>query len=156
MTGAFWTYLSYFNAFNISSTATPEYVFGKSMETNIFCTSPGPNVTFAGAFLCEVLATCLLQMGIMAIVDRKQNSGATIWHVAGFVGLLVAAIGMSFGANTGYAINPARDFGPRVFMVMAGWGDAPFSSNYFLVPLFAPFVGAVMGAQIMKYSTLKL
>ena len=42
------------------------------------------------------------------------------------IGLIVAVIGMAFGMNCGYAINPARDLGPRIFTAMAGWGDDPF------------------------------
>jgi glycerol uptake facilitator protein len=64
----------------------------------------------------------------------------------------VVAIGLSFGANAGYAINPARDFGPRVFAWIAGWGkvampgDYANMSGYFWVPIIGPFLGGLIGA----------
>ena len=64
------------------------------------------------------------------------------------IGMIVMAVGISFGANAGYAINPARDFGPRMFAWIAGWGkvafpgDYAFISNYFWVPIVGPLVGA--------------
>jgi glycerol uptake facilitator protein len=60
----------------------------------------------------------------------------------------VAAIGMSFGANAGYAINPARDFGPRLLAWFTGWGQVaiPGIHNYLWVPIVGPFVGGVLGA----------
>jgi len=63
------------------------------------------------------------------------------------VGLTVMAIGMGFGANAGYAINPARDFGPRLFTAIAGWGGGVFTAGngYWWVPIVAPCVGAVLG-----------
>jgi glycerol uptake facilitator protein len=74
------------------------------------------------------------------------------------IGLAVAAIGMSFGANAGYAINPARDFGPRLFAFFAGWGKVALPgtysatgfhfSDYFWVPIVGPLIGGVLGVII--------
>ena len=60
------------------------------------------------------------------------------------VGLIVVAIGMAFGFNAGYAINPARDFGPRLFTSVAGWGGGVFTAGngWWWVPIVAPIVGA--------------
>ena len=60
---------------------------------------------------------------------------------------LVALIGMSFGWNAGYAINPARDFGPRLFTALAGWGGEVFSAGggWWWVPIVAPCLGALLG-----------
>lgn len=54
---------------------------------------------------------------------------------------------MSFGANAGYAINPARDFGPRVFSWLAGWGKVAFPGplGYWWVPIMGPLIGGVLG-----------
>jgi glycerol uptake facilitator protein len=64
--------------------------------------------------------------------------------------LLIAVIGASMGPLTGFAMNPARDIGPKAFAFIAGWGDVAFTGGkdipYFLVPLFAPVVGAALGA----------
>ncbi len=66
------------------------------------------------------------------------------------IGLLIAVIGASMGPLTGFAMNPARDIGPKAFAWLAGWGDVAFTGGkdipYFLVPLFAPVVGAALGA----------
>jgi glycerol uptake facilitator protein len=77
------------------------------------------------------------------------------------VGFAVAAIGMSYGANAGYAINPARDFGPRLFAFIAGWGKvalpgtdhtAPFMfSNYFWIPIIGPLIGGIIGVLIYDF-----
>jgi glycerol uptake facilitator-like aquaporin len=63
------------------------------------------------------------------------------------VGALVALIGMSFGLNAGYAINPARDLGPRLFTSLAGWGSEVFraGNGWWWVPIVAPCIGAVLG-----------
>ena len=67
-----------------------------------------------------------------------------------FVGLLVVGIGMTFGFNTGYAINPARDFGPRLFTFVAGWGSEVFRAGnaWWWVPIVAPILGATLGGWI--------
>jgi glycerol uptake facilitator protein len=63
-------------------------------------------------------------------------------------------VGISFGANAGYAINPARDFGPRVFAWIAGWGkiampgDYGNVNTYFWIPIVGPFVGGLIGAVV--------
>jgi glycerol uptake facilitator-like aquaporin len=60
----------------------------------------------------------------------------------------VVAIGVAFGFNAGYAINPARDLGPRLFTAMAGWGAGVFSAGngWWWVPVVAPILGAIIGA----------
>ena len=63
------------------------------------------------------------------------------------VGLLVVAIGVAFGFNAGYAINPARDFGPRLFTAVAGWGSGVFTAGHgwWWVPIVGPLVGGLVG-----------
>jgi glycerol uptake facilitator protein len=64
------------------------------------------------------------------------------------IGMVVMAIGVSFGANAGYAINPARDFGPRIFAWIAGWGKVAFPGDYgnvntyYWIPIVGPLIGA--------------
>jgi glycerol uptake facilitator protein len=80
------------------------------------------------------------------------------------VGVIVAAVGASFGANTGYAINPARDFGPRLFAWIAGWGKLALPGNYkstvigdgsinvyFWIPIVAPIVGGIIAAVVYDF-----
>jgi glycerol uptake facilitator-like aquaporin len=64
------------------------------------------------------------------------------------IGGLVVAIGVAFGFNAGYAINPARDFGPRLFTALAGWGGGVFTAanGWWWVPIVGPTIGALIGA----------
>ncbi|MGG9011431.1 aquaporin, partial [Escherichia coli] len=67
-----------------------------------------------------------------------------------WIGLLIAGSGASMGPLTGFAMNPARDLGPKVFAWLAGWGNVASTGGrdipYFLVPLLGPIVGAIVGA----------
>ncbi|GJG85927.1 aquaporin [Gemmatimonadetes bacterium T265] len=115
----------------------------------IFTTGPAPYYAGAllGPFVDQVIGTALLVLGIFALTDeRNQPPKGNLAPLV--VGLLVAAIGMSFGANAGYAINPARDLGPRLLAAAAGWGAAalPGPGGYCWVPIVAPLVGGVLGA----------
>jgi glycerol uptake facilitator protein len=125
---------------------------GDSTATfSIFATFPAPyhGTSVVGPFVDQVIGTMFLVMVIFAVSDNL-NLAPTANLGPFIVGLLVAAIGMSFGANAGYAINPARDFGPRLFAWMAGWGDValPGIRSYFWVPIVGPLVGGVLGALI--------
>ncbi len=75
-------------------------------------------------------------------------------HITLLIGLLIAVIGASMGPLTGFALNPARDFGPKLFTSLAGWGSIAFTGGlaipYFLVPLLAPVVGAIIGAFLYR------
>uniref|UniRef100_A0A914YH16 Aquaporin n=1 Tax=Panagrolaimus superbus TaxID=310955 RepID=A0A914YH16_9BILA len=64
-------------------------------------------------------------------------------------------IGMAWGMNSGYSLNPARDFGPRIFTYFAGYGLKVFSyrnHKWFLVPLISPFLGGPLGAWLYQFS----
>jgi glycerol uptake facilitator protein len=152
-------YLVYYNAIDAFNKALGNQArdTGKGFITfSIFATFPAPyfNGNLTIPFIDQVLGTALLVILIVAIIDVrnmavKANLGPLI------IGLAVAAIGMSFGANAGYAINPARDFGPRLFAWMAGWGDVALPGTvsgipgafswYFWVPIVGPLVGGVIG-----------
>jgi len=84
----------------------------------------------------------------MAATTRPKSNLAPF-----IIGLVVAAIGISYGANAGYAINPARDFGPRVLAYLGGWGHNAFPgvSNYFWIPIVGPLIGGVVGAYIYDF-----
>lgn len=124
-----------------------------------FCTFPHPALTFGQAFLVELVITAILMCLILALGDSRNaapgsNLGALL------IGLLVALIGACFGPLTGFAMNAARDFGPRLFATLAGWGsdamtgyaiNSNLSLPYFLVPLIAPIIGACIGAAVYKY-----
>ncbi|UZW59893.1 MIP/aquaporin family protein [Lysobacter enzymogenes] len=112
------------------------------LKRAIFCTSPAIRDTKANV-LTEVIGTFALTFGALAI---GANSFAPGLGPLG-VGLLVVVIGMSLGGPTGYAINPARDLGPRLahaLLPIAGKGSSDW--GYAWVPVVAPIVGAVLGA----------
>jgi glycerol uptake facilitator protein len=70
------------------------------------------------------------------------------------IGMIVMAVGISFGANAGYAINPARDFGPRIFAWIAGWGKVAMPGDYgnvntyFWIPIVGPLIGAALACPV--------
>ena len=69
------------------------------------------------------------------------------------VGILVIVIGQTFGVNYAYAINPARDLGPRIYMAIFGWENVfGCRTGYFLIPIFGPIIGAIMGTLCYRQS----
>ena len=74
--------------------------------------------------ILQIVGTALLVLCVMAITD-KNNMAIPKGMTPFGVGLIVTVIGMTLGSNCGYAINPARDLGPRIFTAMAGWGTEP-------------------------------
>ncbi|TYZ65720.1 hypothetical protein PybrP1_006268 [[Pythium] brassicae (nom. inval.)] len=137
--GAFIVYIVYYPQFN--------HIDPDRMTTQgVFATYPNAHVTNATAFLTEVIGTALLLGGIFAIGDQKNQPVSKFTSPAA-VAILVIGIGMAFGMNSGYAINPARDFGPRLFSSLAGWGSKVFTLNdhYFWVPIVGPLVGGAVG-----------
>ncbi len=116
----------------------------------VFYTSPKSFVGTFGAFGDEFVGTALLVGLILAITDgRNQPVQANLNPL--IIGILIVAIGASFGLNTGYAINPARDFGPRLWMAIAGGGTGSLN-DYTWIPIVAPLVGGPVGALIYKFT----
>ena len=115
----------------------------------IFTTHSKTAETIIGSFLNEFVGSAILLGGIFALVDSK-NTPASRYTLPPAIGLLLIAIGFSFGWKTTYALNPARDLGPRIFASMAGWGSLPFTIDryYFWVPLVAPCMGGIFGAAV--------
>jgi glycerol uptake facilitator protein len=128
----------------------------RGAKLGVFCT--GPAIPHTGAnFLSEALGTAVLLFGVLAIGANAQG-----WAQAGdvdlsqvfsralqplLVGILVLGIGLSLGGPTGYAINPARDLGPRLahaVLPIAGKGDSGWSYSW--IPVVAPIVGGILGA----------
>ncbi len=132
-------------------------------DAGVFFTSPGNvsnaagtvliNVGVGSAVFDQILGTALLVFLIFAIVDVRNAPPQA--NLAPFIiGLIVVVIGMSFGADAGYAINPARDLGPRLFAWVAGWGSVaiPGINGYFWVPIICPLIGATIGAFVYDYT----
>jgi MIP family channel proteins len=100
-----------------------------------------------GNLFSEFLGTAVLLFAVRAVSDRRNAApGANLEPV--LVGAVVWAIGLSLGGLTGYAINPARDLGPRLASALCGWGSSVFRSHggYFWVPIVGPLAGGVAGA----------
>lgn len=114
------------------------------------CHSTGPAIRNLPAnFVTEVIGTAVLLVGVLALgYDQgAQASGLTPL----LVGLLVLAIGLSLGGPTGYAINPARDLGPRIahfVLPIAGKGDSDW--GYSGIPVLGPIVGGILGAGFFR------
>jgi MIP family channel proteins len=139
----FVTYREAFNAFDGGVRA----VGGSKGTAMIFATYPAPHLSILGGMIDQIVGTALLVMIIFAIIDKRNNAPSA--NLAPLlIGLLVVAIGACFGFNSGYAINPARDLGPRLFTFFAGWGGDVFKSGHFWfwVPIIGPLLGGVAGA----------
>lgn len=111
-------------------------------KLGIFCTGPAIRSPWAN-LLSEIIGTFVLVTGILFIGANKFTDGLNPI----VVGALVVAIGMSLGGTTGYAINPARDLGPRIahfLLPISGKGDSDW--NYAWVPVAGPLIGGLLGA----------
>lgn len=125
-------------------------VLGAQGTAGIWSTYPQAFLsTFPGGFVDQVVGTALLVAVIFGITDSR-NTPPPPGLVPVIVGLLVILIGATFGFNAGYAINPARDFGPRVFTWVAGWGSEVFraGNHWWWVPIAGPIVGGVIGGRL--------
>ncbi|HUC29072.1 MAG TPA: MIP/aquaporin family protein [Candidatus Acidoferrum sp.] len=118
----------------------------------VFTTFPAfPGLPQAG-FLDQLIGTGLLVLLIFAITDEfNMPPGANL--VPLMIGLVVVAIGMSFGGMHGYAINPARDFGPRLWTVVAGFRNNGITdgTRVWWIPVVAPLLGALAGAALYDF-----
>ena len=121
---------------------------GKTFKSQgVFSTLPN-GVTVIGGLRDQIILTAILVALIFALIDErnvapKANMGPFM------IGILIVGIGEAFGANSGWAINPARDFGPRLFSWIAGWSTAwkdASGSVYFWVPIIGPLIGGSIGA----------
>ncbi|MFE0512092.1 MIP/aquaporin family protein [Streptomyces sp. NPDC058964] len=132
------------------------HVGGKTLATfSIFATFPAPyyNGGVWGPLIDQIVGTAFLVMLVVAVIDLRNTAvQANLGPLV--IGFVVAAIGMSYGANAGYAINPARDFGPRLLTWLAGWdgyafpGNGAWFSDYFWIPIVGPLVGGVIGVLV--------
>lgn len=124
-------------------------VTGPLATAGIWATYPKPWLSTLGGLIDQIVGTALLMIGVFAISDTRNvapqsNAGPIV------VGLLVLVIGMTFGLNAGYAINPARDLAPRLFTAIAGWGGEVFraGNGWWWVPVVGPMIGGVLGGLV--------
>jgi glycerol uptake facilitator protein len=151
-------YNSAINQFNLLN-HTPRSSGSALATYSIFATFPAPyfHGSIPGPFLDQVVGTAFLLMLIVAVIDARNTAvGSNLAPL--IIGFVVAAVGMSFGPNAGYAINPARDFGPRLIAWAAGWGHVALPgsystpiwsfSSYWWIPIVGPLVGGVIGVLV--------
>jgi len=113
----------------------------------VFCTEPAIR-DLAGNFITEVIGTFALIFAVLFIIAPSSSLGALD---ALPVALVVLGIGLSLGGPTGYAINPARDLGPRIMHAILPTGSKAGSDwGYAWVPVVAPVVGALLAAIVFK------
>jgi glycerol uptake facilitator protein len=148
-------YRSAINAFDLAA-GTPKSAGNALASYSIFATFPAKYFggTIWGPLIDQIVGTAFLLIFVAAVGDDRNQAPKSNMSPL-IVGFAVAAIGMSYGANAGYAINPARDFGPRLFAFFAGWGKVALPgsygvgafhfSNYWWIPIVGPLVGGVIG-----------
>lgn len=143
--GALVVYLTYREALMAFDQGVRQ-IAGPLGTAGIFATYPAPYLSTFGGFIDQVVGTALLIAGVFFLTDER-NTPPPQGLTPVLVGMLVMAIGMAFGVNAGYAINPARDFGPRLFTALAGWGPGVFTAadGWWWVPIVAPCVGGLLG-----------
>jgi glycerol uptake facilitator protein len=145
MLGSLLVYVCYREHFNLTDDADAKLA--------CFCTSPAVR-NLGQAFVCEVIGTYVLILPILLMIapSLELPEGETVKFGLGTlgllpVGLLVFGIGLSLGGPTGYAINPARDLGPRLvhgLLPIVGKRDSDW--EYASIPVFGPLVGAALAA----------
>ncbi|KAL4874789.1 aquaporin-like protein [Aspergillus karnatakaensis] len=111
----------------------------------IFCTYPADFMTRTGQFFSEFLASSVLMFVIFALSDNGNMGAGPLMPLGLF--FTIFGIGACFGWETGYAINLARDFGPRLVSYMLGYGPEVWKAGdyYFWIPIVAPFAGCTFG-----------
>jgi glycerol uptake facilitator protein len=144
MVGAALVFLAYFQHFG--ATEDP------GLKLAVFSTGPAIRNT-GWNLITEIIGTMMLLVGVLGITD-PGNKGVGTASLGGLlVGLLVLGIGLSLGGPTGYAINPARDLGPRIMhAILPIPGKGPSDWGYSWIPVVGPLIGGVLGALIFHYA----
>ena len=144
MLGAALVFLAYYQHF--AATEDP------GLKLAVFSTGPAIRNP-AWNLTTEIIGTMILLVGVLGITD-PGNKGVGTASLGGLlVGLLVLGIGLSLGGPTGYAINPARDLGPRIMhAILPIPGKGPSDWGYAWVPVVGPVIGGIIGALIYHWA----
>jgi glycerol uptake facilitator protein len=153
--GALGVYLVYYGGLKAAGMPNvwctgPGSVFGQAFWGGATSLASSGGYTLGNAFVAEIFGTAVLLWGVLSVGDNKNlGVGANLGPL--LVALTVLGIGLTLGGPSGYAINPARDLGPRLFGVLAGTKDL-FSGSYWIVaPILGPLIGGVLG--ILTYDS---
>lgn len=136
--GAFCVWLTYY----------PHFKATRDAHFRLLCFATVPAIrNFKWNIVTEVIATAVLILGLFGIIAAHNNLASGLGPY--LVGILIVAIGLSLGGPTGYAINPARDLGPRLaYTILYGRKTADWS--YAWIPVLAPFIGSLLGFGLYK------
>lgn len=115
-------------------------------KLSVFCTSPAIRNTFSNV-VSEILATAVLILGLLFIGANEFTQGLNPL----VVGLLIISIGLSLGGTTGFAINPARDVGPRIaHTILPVFGKGSSDWGYAWIPVVGPIIGGIVGVLVYQ------
>jgi glycerol uptake facilitator protein len=145
-----WNFYESFNKFDPAKGFKSQVVFNTYPNN---ASDAMPNISQLGAFRDQIIGTGMLVLLVLAIIDARNMAPGS--NMAPFIiGLAVVGIGMTIGAAAGYAINPARDLGPRLAAWVSGWSSA-FNDQrgdfYAWVPIIGPFLGGIVGAYVYDF-----
>jgi glycerol uptake facilitator protein len=144
MIGAALVFLAYYQHF--AATEDP------GLKLAVFSTGPAIRNTMWN-LITEIIGTMILLVGILGITDPGNKGVGTATTGGLLVGLLVLVIGLSLGGPTGYAINPARDLGPRIMHALLPIpGKGPSDWGYSWIPVVGPLIGGALGAVLFHYA----
>jgi len=146
MAGAFIVYGNYYYAIDaFEGEPGLRTVTGPTSTAGVFCTYPAEFMTREAMWWSEFVASSILIFVIFGLTDPKNGNAGAFFPLCLF--FLIFGIGACFGWETGYAINLARDFGPRLVSYIVGYGHEVWSAGgyYFWIPMVTPFFGATFG-----------
>jgi glycerol uptake facilitator protein len=123
-------------------------------SAGMYVTAGGGGVSLMTAFLVEVSITCMLLLVIYATTDAKNPAAPGMGLPAIAIGATVLFCGAAFGPLTGFAMNPARDFGPRLFLMLSGWGNTAFGNGFYW--LIVPIIATIIGGQLAGWLYTKI
>jgi aquaglyceroporin related protein len=150
--GALIVYGTYVQSINNFAGEGVRIATGSDLATGgIFCTFPQPFLNTKGQVTSELVTSALLQLGIFAMTDPHNAPLGNFFPFG--LWILIYGLGTSFGFQTGYAINFARDFTPRLAAMTVGYGTEMMSAYdwYFWVPMIIPVIGCLLGGFIYDF-----
>uniref|UniRef100_A0A1I7ZFN5 Aquaporin-9 n=2 Tax=Steinernema glaseri TaxID=37863 RepID=A0A1I7ZFN5_9BILA len=148
--GAAIAFFVYYDSINDFDKGTRQVV-GNRATAQIFASYPKHFLSPVNGLFDQIVATGLFCFFICHVTDRRNRYPS--WVQPLVIGTVFVMVGTGFGHNCGYPCNPARDFGPRLFTLIAGYGGEVFSYKnfcWFWVPIVGPFIGGVLGGWIYQ------
>ncbi|CBY37891.1 unnamed protein product [Oikopleura dioica] len=118
-------------------------------NSSIFATYPRAGITTGQAMVSSIVGTAFMILSINGVVQSKPPHKPDLSLLPIYTGIAVTTYGIAFSLNTGYAINPARDIGPRLFIFLVGFPDSFKRGNdviswYWWIPIISPLIGAIL------------